>query len=105
MIIAIRKLKKFPYFIAIPATCGTGAESSPYAIIKDKDIPKKKTMERAFFIPKAVILDVDSLNTLDKKFRVATALDTLVHILEVHTSTTANNLIRINTRGALLSFT
>lgn len=99
------KEEKFPYFIAIPATCGTGAESSPYAIIKDKDIPKKKTMERAFFIPKAVILDVDSLNTLDKKFRVATALDTLVHILEVHTSTTANNLIRINTRGALLSFT
>lgn len=96
--------EKFPYFIAIPTTCGTGAESSPYAIIKNNSIYKKMTMKRDFFIPKGVILDVKSLKTLSSQYRAATALDTLVHMIEVHTAKTSNELVRINTRGSLVSF-
>lgn len=96
--------ENFPYFIAIPTTCGTGAESSPYAIIKNNSMYKKMTMKRDFFIPKGVILDVKSLKTLSKQYRAATALDTLVHMIEVHTAKTSNELVRINTRGSLVSF-
>lgn len=98
------KEETFPYFIAVPTTCGTGAESSPYAIIKDNSIHKKNAMERDFFVPKTVILDSDSLASLSTKYRAATALDTFVHMIEVHTATTSTELVRISTRGSLLSF-
>lgn len=94
----------FPYFIAVPTTCGTGAESSPYAIIKDSSHNKKKAIEKDYFIPNGVILDVKSLETLPKEYRAATALDTLVHMIEVHTAPTSNELTRISTRGSLISF-
>lgn len=98
------KIEDFPYFIAVPTTCGTGAESSPYAVIKNNKFCKKNTIEKDFFIPKGVILDPDSLDSLAQEYRAATALDTLVHMLEVHTATTSEELVRIGTRGSLLSF-
>lgn len=95
--------EKFPFFICVPTTCGTGAESSPYAIVSDTSIPKKNAIEREFFIPSAVILDPDSILSLEKKFIAATSLDTLIHTIEVHTARTSNSLVRIQTRGSLLS--
>lgn len=96
--------ESFPYFIAVPTTCGAGAESSPYAIIKNNRLYKKSAIERDFFIPKAVILDSNSLNSLSRNYKAATALDTLVHMLEVHTAINSEELVRIGTRGSLLSF-
>jgi len=96
--------EKFPFFVAIPTTCGTGAESSPYSVIKNITIPCKRTIKRSFFIPIAVILDPQSLISLTTEYTAATALDTLCHIIEVHTASTSNDLVRITTRGSLSTF-
>ena len=95
--------ESFPFFVSVPTTCGTGAESSPYAIVSNNSIPKKIAIEREFFIPSVVILDPDSLKSLEKKFIAATSFDTLIHSIELHTAKTSNNLVRIQTRGSLLS--
>lgn len=90
-------------FIAIPTTCGSGAESSPYAVISDLSIPKKRGIGSHFLVPNAVILDADSLKSLSHLMVSATGIDNLTHILESHISKKATPLTQISSRGLLLS--
>lgn len=89
--------------VAIPTTCGTGAESSPFAVIMDTDAPKKRGIENIFLMPTAVILDPESLISLDKVMVAATGMDAFTHILESHISRKATALTRIVSRGLLCS--
>ena len=89
--------------VAIPTTCGTGAESSPFAVIMDPDVPKKRGIESIFLMPTAVILDPESLASLDKVMIAATGMDALTHILESHISRKATALTRIVSKGLLCS--
>lgn len=89
--------------VAIPTTCGTGAESSPFAVIMDSDIPKKRGIESIFLMPTAVILDPESLISLDKVMITATGMDAFTHILESHISKKATALTRILSKGLLCS--
>lgn len=90
-------------FIAIPTTCGTGSESSPYAVISDLSIPKKRGIESHLLVPNIVILDVCALRSLDRIMVAATAIDCLAHVLESHISKKASTLTLINSRGLLIS--
>lgn len=89
--------------VAIPTTCGTGAESSPFAVIMDPDVPKKRGIESIFLMPTAVILDPQSLVSLDKVMIAATGMDAFTHILESHISRKATALTRIVSKGLLCS--
>lgn len=89
--------------VAIPTTCGTGAESSPFAVIMDSDVPKKRGIESIFLMPTAVILDPESLISLDKVMITATGMDAFTHILESHISKKATALTRIVSKGLLCS--
>lgn len=89
--------------IAIPTTCGTGAESSPFAVIMDSSIPKKRGIESVFFMPTAVILDSEALISLDSVMIAATGMDAFTHILESHISKKATVLTRIVSKGLLCS--
>ena len=90
-------------FIAVPTTCGTGSESSPYAVITDPSIPKKRGFESQYLIPNTVILDVTALISLDKIIVAATAIDCLAHVLESHISRNATALTQITSSGLLFS--
>ena len=96
------KIQSVP-LVAIPTTCGTGAESSPFAVIMDPNIPKKRGIESIFFMPTAVILDPQSLISLDKIMIAATGMDAFTHILESHISRKATALTRIVSKGLLCS--
>jgi len=96
------KIQPVP-IVAIPTTCGTGAESSPFAVIMNPDIPKKRGIESVFLMPTAVILDPESLISLDKVMIAATGMDALTHILESHISRKATALTRIVSKGLLCS--
>jgi len=89
--------------VAIPTTCGTGAESSPFAVIMDPGVPKKRGIENIFLMPTAVILDPQSLVSLDKVMIAATGMDAFTHILESHISRKATALTRIVSKGLLCS--
>lgn len=90
-------------FVAVPTTCGTGAECSPYAIIKDCSMVKKLAIESKSFIPKYVILDPDALQSLSQEMIAATGLDTTAHAIEVHISRQSTPLVRLSTCSALVS--
>lgn len=88
---------------AVPTTCGTGAESSPFAVIMDPSAPKKRGIESIFLMPTAVILDADSLLSLRPVMIAATGMDAFSHILESHISRKATSLTRIVSKGLLCS--
>ena len=89
--------------VAVPTTCGTGAESSPFAVIMSPDVPKKRGIESSFLMPTAVILDPESLVSLDRVMIAATGMDAFTHILESHISRKATALTRIVSKGLLCS--
>lgn len=89
--------------IAVPTTCGTGSEGSPYSVIMDTSIPKKRGLESPLLMPVAVILDHESLLSLDRIMIAATGIDAFSHILESHLSRKATALTRIFSRGLLYS--
>lgn len=99
-----RKADSMPVpLLAIPTTCGTGAESSPFAVIMDPGVPKKRGIENIFLMPTAVILDPESLVSLTKVMAMATGMDAFTHILESHISRNATALTRIVSKGLLCS--
>lgn len=98
----IARIKPNP-LIAIPTTCGTGAEGSPFAVIKDDKAPKKRGIENSLLMPKTVILDPESLISLSREMIAATGMDAFAHILESHLSRTATVLTRLISRGLLNS--
>lgn len=99
-----KKIKKEPVtLIAIPTTCGTGSEGSPFAVIMDTTIPKKKGIESVFLMPAVVILDPESLASLDNVMIAATGIDAFAHVVESHISKRASELTRLVSRGLLYS--
>lgn len=96
------KIQPVP-IVAIPTTCGTGAESSPFAVITSPDVSKKRGIESIFLMPTAVILDPESLLSLEKVMIAATGMDAFTHILESHVSRKATALTRIVSKGLLCS--
>lgn len=91
------------FVAAVPTTCGTGAESSPVAIITEEKNIRKKAFRDPRFIPKFVILDGNALNSLERELVAATALDTLAHVMETHMSRQSTALVRVSTRGSLVT--
>jgi alcohol dehydrogenase class IV len=92
-------INNFPKFIAIPTTCGTGSETSPYAVIADCFSKKKRGIENCQFLPDLVIMDPMLLLSLDKLFIASTAIDALSHIMESYVSKKANDITRSSIRG------
>ncbi|MEM1679610.1 MAG: iron-containing alcohol dehydrogenase [Sulfolobales archaeon] len=72
--------------IAIPTTCGTGAEVTRYAIITDLSTKKKMTMAGPSVLPKVAIVDPEVLKKLPKKLLAWTSLDAFSHAIEAYTS-------------------
>jgi 1,3-propanediol dehydrogenase/alcohol dehydrogenase len=75
--------------IAIPTTCGTGAEVTRYAIITELSSKKKMTMAGPAVLPRVAIVDPEVLKNIPKKLLAWTALDALSHALEAYTSRAA----------------
>lgn len=94
--------KPFIPFIAIPTTCGTGSEASPYAVIADPKLKKKRGIEDYNFLPKLVLLDSELVESLDKTILAGTAIDALAHVCESFVSKKASEITKSSARGILL---
>lgn len=75
--------------IAIPTTCGTGAEVTRYAIITDLSTKRKNTMAGPAVLPKVAVIDPEVLKKIPKKLLAWTTLDALSHAVEAYTSKSA----------------
>ncbi len=69
------------FLIAIPTTCGTGSEVTPYAILSLHEQKTKKGMSQRLF-PNLAFLDATYLESAPPSLIQYTAVDTLGHLLE-----------------------
>jgi alcohol dehydrogenase len=72
---------------AIPTTAGTGSESSPVAVIRDRERGIKLFVLDFPIAPDLAILDPDATATLPAPVAAATGMDALTHAIEGVTST------------------
>lgn len=86
-------------FLAMPATAGTGSESTRYAVIYFEGA--KQSVTDNSMIPEMVLLDADMLETLPLYQRKATLLDALCHAAESFWSLNSTAQSREYSRKAL----
>ncbi len=68
--------------VAVPITCGTGSEVTPYAIITDHHAKTKVNVMGEKLFPKFALLDAKYLETLPIGVVCDTAFDALSHAIE-----------------------
>ena len=68
--------------VAIPTTCGTGSEVTPYSIITDHHAKTKKNVSGPGLFPRTALLDARYLSSLPPAVLCDTALDALSHAIE-----------------------
>jgi alcohol dehydrogenase class IV len=78
--------------IAVPTTAGTGSESTPSAVITDKNKKNKMSIFSLKGLPKVAILDPDLLQSLSANLAATTGLDALCHSIESFTSLQSTHL-------------
>ncbi len=68
--------------VAIPTTCGTGSEVTPYAIVTNHEAKTKVNVSGEGLFPKVALLDARYLKSLPPQVLCDTALDALSHAIE-----------------------
>ncbi len=68
--------------VAVPLTCGTGSEVTPYAIITDHGARSKVNVSGPCLFPRVALLDARYLESLPQAVVADTALDALSHAIE-----------------------
>lgn len=68
--------------ILVPTTCGTGSETTQYAILTDDYNETKTNVSGKNFFAKECYLDFRYLKTLPKEVLINTTLDAISHIIE-----------------------
>lgn len=80
--------------IAIPTTCGTGSEVTPYAILTRKDIETKQSISHHIF-PELALVDPGYLAGAPASVICNTAIDALGHLIESYFHTSADAYSRM----------
>lgn len=76
--------------LAVPTTCGTGSEVTPYAILTDHKKQTKKSISYRIF-PKAAFADPKYLESASPSLIRNTAVDALAHLIESYINTRASH--------------
>lgn len=76
-------------FIAVPTTAGTGSEATRYAVIYYQG--EKQSVADYSCIPRTVLMDVSTLETLPEYQKKSTMLDALCHAIESFWSVNSND--------------
>ncbi|WP_406539572.1 iron-containing alcohol dehydrogenase family protein [Fibrobacter sp.] len=80
--------------VAVPTTCGTGSEATPFAIITNHKINLKKSIPHRIF-PVLALVDGKYLASAKKQLIVNTAVDALAHMVESILNVHSNMLNRM----------
>ena len=79
-----------PPFIAVPTTCGTGAEATWAAVITDTERHYKMPIMSVHQVPKVALIDGNLLTKLPGKVVASTGMDALCHAAESYTNLNTN---------------
>lgn len=89
--------------IAIPTTCGTGSEVTPYSILTDHQNKTKSGMATKVF-PISAHLNYKYLETLPNNLMKSTTIDALCHLIEGFLTVKATKLSDIIAIGSFETF-
>jgi alcohol dehydrogenase class IV len=78
-----------PPFIAVPTTCGTGAEATYFAVITDPARKFKMAVSSVLEVPRVALIDPLLLVNLPGPVVAATGMDALTHAVESYTNLNA----------------
>lgn len=68
--------------VVLPTTAGTGSETTPYAVLVDSTLRKKKTLKHPGLFPRMALLEPGFTVALPPDVTVATGLDALSQAME-----------------------
>jgi alcohol dehydrogenase class IV len=91
--------------IAVPTTCGTGSEANRYAIITDRQLHDKTTVQNRRTYPALGILDPSVLDNIPVDLLTGTAFDAFAHAFEGYTSLRAQpfaDMLALEAMGLVL---
>lgn len=85
--VGILKVKKprLPFYV-VPTTSGSGSETTSAAVVAEPVHHKKQFFVDAQYIPDAVALDPELLQSLPAKMTAAVGMDAMTHAIEAYTS-------------------
>lgn len=75
-------IKNTIQIIAIPTTCGSGSETTPYTVINNSETGRKFTLTCNELIPVKAFLDAKLLKSNSNQTITDTSIDALTHFLE-----------------------
>lgn len=85
---------------AVPTTCGSGSEGSPFAVILLEEERIKRGFRKDALVPTEVYLDPDALISLPKDYVAATGIDACCHAIETFLSKKASHFNDCSVLGA-----
>lgn len=89
--------------IAVPTTCGTGSEVTPFSVLTDTGKNTKRTIFSQLY-PQLALIDPVYLQTISYRECVSTCVDALSHLIEAFLSTRANPYNRFYSETGLQLF-
>lgn len=72
--------------IAIPTTCGTGSECTPFAVLTDEEKHDKRALSARSILPVLAIIDPGTMTGMATSVLAAVAFDALCHHMEAYLS-------------------
>lgn len=89
------------FYMAMPTTCGTGAEATKVAVVFNEKEGWKKAVYDNSMIADVVVLDPIAIAALPAKIAVFTGMDAIVHAIESAVSNGANAISQMYSHAAL----
>lgn len=86
--------------VAVPTTCGTGSEVTPYSVLTIHSRRTKKSIAHRIF-PEIALMDARYLKTAGRNTIVNTCVDALGHLIEAFLCTNSNEINKIYAREGL----
>lgn len=72
--------------VAIPTTCGTGSECTPFAVLTDEEMHDKRALYTRNILPSLAIIDPSTMTGMPVHVLAAVAFDALCHHMEAYLS-------------------
>lgn len=95
------ELGKKAMMVCIPTTSGSGAEVTPFAVIKDEKTNQKYAIADYALTPNMAIIDPNFVDKMPQGLTATSGIDALIHAIEAYTSDMSTNFVNSNALEAV----
>ncbi len=95
------QLGKKAMMVCIPTTSGSGAEVTPFAVIRDEKTNQKYAIADYAITPDMAIVDPNFVDRMPQGLTATSGMDALIHAVEAYTSHMSTNFVNSNALEAV----